>query len=75
MFENTVLRELLRSTGKEGTEDWRRLYKEVLHYLYSSMITSRETQEMEHVICIGERGGAYRVVVGGTSGTETTWKT
>jgi hypothetical protein len=57
VFENTVLRELLRSTGKEGTEDWRRLYKEELHYLYSSMITSRGKQEMEHVTCIGERGG------------------
>lgn len=28
------------------------------------MITSRRTQEMGHMTHIGERGGAYRVVVG-----------
>jgi hypothetical protein len=55
------------------TEEWRRLHNEELNDLYSSpniirVIKSRRMKWAEHVACIGEKRGAYRILVGRPKG-------
>ena len=57
----------------EVTGDWRRLHNEELYALYSSLnivpvIKSRRHRRAEHVARMGERRGAYRVLVGKPEG-------
>jgi hypothetical protein len=61
MFGNRVQKDKVK-------EEWRRLYNEELHDLYSSsniiqVIIARIKKPKELVVCIGERSGAYRVLV------------
>jgi hypothetical protein len=51
------------------TGDWRRLHNKELHDLYSSsnvtgVIRSRNMRCEGHVVCMGDRRGAYTVLVG-----------
>jgi hypothetical protein len=53
----------------EVTGEWRRLHNKELYALYSSpniirVIKSRILRWAGHVACMGERSGAYRVLVG-----------
>jgi len=69
VFENTVLRRIFGPRRDEVTEEWRRLHKEELNYLYSSpnivwVIKSRRMRWAENVARMGEEMGVYRVLVG-----------
>jgi hypothetical protein len=68
VFENRVLRKIF---GPKRGEDksWRKLHNDELHSLYSSpnivmAIKSRRMRWAEHVACMGEGRGIYRVLVG-----------
>jgi hypothetical protein len=68
VFENRVLRKIF---GPKREEDgsWRKLHNDGLHSLYSSpnivmVIKSRKMRWAEHVACMGEGRGVYRVLVG-----------
>jgi hypothetical protein len=55
------------------TGDWRKLYNEELHNLYSSpniirMIKSRRMGWTGHVAMMGEKRNAYRMLVGKPEG-------
>jgi hypothetical protein len=68
MFENRVLRKIFGPKRDEVTEEWRRLHKEKLNYLYSSpniirVIKSRRMRWAGHVARMGEGRGAYRILV------------
>jgi hypothetical protein len=69
VFENRVLRRIFSSKRDEATGEWRRLHNEELADLYSSpnitrVIKSRRMRWTEHVARMGEKRGAYRVLVG-----------
>jgi hypothetical protein len=71
VFKNRVLRRILGPKRNEGTGEWRRLHNEKLYTLYSSpsiirVIKSRRWAE--HVACVREREGSYRVSVGKPEG-------
>jgi hypothetical protein len=66
-FENRVLRRIFGPKRDEVTGEWRRLHKVKLYALYSS----RKMRWAKHVARMGERGVAYRVLVG----KENTWET
>jgi hypothetical protein len=73
MFENKVLRSIFGPKRDEVTGDWRRLYNEELNDLYSSpniirVIKSRRMRWAGHVACMGEKRGAYRILVGRPEG-------
>jgi hypothetical protein len=73
VFENKVLRRIFRPKRDEVTGEWRRLHNKELHALYSSpniirVIKSRRLRWAEHVARMGERRGAYRVLVGKPEG-------
>jgi hypothetical protein len=68
IFENRVLRRIF---GPKREEDgwWRKLHKDELHNLYSSLniirvIKSRRMRWAGHVARMGEGRGVYRVLVG-----------
>jgi hypothetical protein len=68
VFENRVLRRIF---GHKREEDgsWRKLHNDELHRLYSStniirVIKSRRISWAEHVACMVEGRGVYRVLVG-----------
>jgi hypothetical protein len=72
VFENRVLRRIFGPKRDEVTGEWRRLNNEELNDLYSSpnivwLIKSR-TRWAGHVARIGDRRGAYRVLVGKLEG-------
>jgi hypothetical protein len=76
VFENRVLRRTFRSNRDEVAGRWRRLHKEELNDLYSSpnifrVIKSRRMVWAGHVAHMGERRGAYRVLVGKPEGQTT----
>jgi hypothetical protein len=55
------------------TGEWRKLHNEELHDLYSSpsiirIIKSRKMRWAEHVVLIGEKRNAYRLLVGKPEG-------
>jgi hypothetical protein len=69
VFENRVLREIFGPNRDEVTGEWKRLINEELYDLYCSpniicVIISRRIRLVEHVACIGEMRGVYRVLVG-----------
>jgi len=73
VFENWVLRRIFGPKREEMTGEWRKLHSEELNNLYSSsniilVIKSRILRLAGHVARMGERRGAYRVLVGKREG-------
>ena len=69
VFKNGVLRRTREPKRDEVTWEWRRLYDEELHSLYSSpkiirVIKSRRLRWAGHVAHTGASKGANRVLVG-----------
>ena len=68
MFENRVLRRIFGPKKDEVAGEWRKLHNEELNDLYSSpnivqVIKLRRIRWAGHVAHMGERRGAYRVLV------------
>jgi hypothetical protein len=73
VLENRVLRRIFGPKRDEGTGEWRRLHNEELNDLYSSpniirVIKSRRMRWTRHVARMGEKTGAYRILVGRPEG-------
>jgi len=73
VFGNRVLRRIFGPKRDEVTGEWRKLHNEVLNDLYSSLdivrvIKSRRMRWAEHVACMEEGRGVYRVSVGKPEG-------
>jgi hypothetical protein len=73
VFENRVLRRIFGPKRDEVTGEWRRLHNEELNDLYSSpniiwVIKSRRMRWSGHVTRMGEKRGAYRILVGRPEG-------
>jgi hypothetical protein len=73
VFENKVLRRIFRPKRDEVTRRWKKLHNEELHDLYSSpiiirIIKSRRMRWTGHVARRGEKGNAYRLLVGKPEG-------
>jgi hypothetical protein len=73
VFENRVLRRILGPKRGEATGEWRRLHNEELNGLYSSpniirVIKWRRMRWAGHVARMGEKRGAYRILVGRPEG-------
>jgi hypothetical protein len=73
VFENRVLRRICGPKRDEATGEWRRLHNEELNDLYSSpniiqVMKSRRMRWAGHVACMGEKRGAYRILVGRPEG-------
>jgi hypothetical protein len=69
VFENRMLRRIFGPKRDKITGEWRKLHNEELNDLYFSLnivwvIKWRRMRWTGHVACIGERRGAYRVLVG-----------
>ena len=69
VFENRVLRKIVGPKRDEVTGEWRRLHNEEHHVLYYSLsiirlIRSRIMRYRGQVAGMGNRRGAYRVLVG-----------
>jgi hypothetical protein len=77
VFENRVLRRIFGPRRDEVTGEWRKLHNEELN-LYSHNIfrvmKSRRMRCAEHVACMGERRGVYRILVGKPEG-KSPWET
>jgi hypothetical protein len=72
VFESGMLRRIFGSK-REVDGSWRKLHNTELHSLYSSpnivnVIKSRRLRWAEHVACMGEGRGVYRVLVGNPKG-------
>jgi hypothetical protein len=68
VFENRVLRKIFGPKKGEVTVEWRKLHNEELRDLYSSpsiikIIKSRRMRWAGHVSRMGEKRGAYRLLV------------
>jgi hypothetical protein len=68
VFENRVLRRIFGPQRDEATGEWRRLHNEKLNDLYSSpniirVIKSRKMRWAGHVARMGEKRGAYTILV------------
>ena len=68
VFENRVFRGIFGPKRDEVTGEWRKLHNEELNDLYSSphfvrVIRSRRMRRAGHVARMGEKEGAYRVLV------------
>ena len=73
MFENRVLRRIFGSKRDEVTGEWRKLHNEELNDLYCSSNIFRAIKSIRmglagHAARMGERRGAYRVLVGKSKG-------
>jgi hypothetical protein len=69
VFEKRVLRRIFGPKREEVTGDWRKVHNEELHNLYSfpiiiKMIKSRRLRWERHVVLIGTKRNAYRILVG-----------
>jgi hypothetical protein len=69
VFENRVLRRIFGPKRDEVTGEWRRLHNEELYALYSlrniiRAIKCRKMRWAGHVARMGERRGAYSILVG-----------
>jgi hypothetical protein len=69
VLEIKVLRKMFGPKRDEVTGEWRRLHNKELYAVYSSLnivrvIKSSRLRRLGHVTRIGERRGAYRVLVG-----------
>ena len=74
MFENRAIKRIFGPKRDEVIGECRRLHNEELSDQYSSpniirVIKSRRMRCAWHVACMGERGDAYRVLVGKPEGT------
>jgi hypothetical protein len=68
IFENKVLRKIFRAKWDEVTGEWRRLHNEDLYEMYSLPICysgyqSKRMAWTGDIASIGNRRGAYRVLV------------
>jgi hypothetical protein len=68
VFENRVLRRIFGPKRDEVMGGWRKLHNEELHNLYSSpsiirMMKSRRMRWAGHVVRMGEKRNAYRILV------------
>jgi hypothetical protein len=68
-----MLRRIFGTKRDEATGESRRLHNEELNDLYSSqnivrVIKSRRMRRAGHVACMGEKTGAYRILVGRPEG-------
>ena len=73
MFENRVLRRTLGSNWDGIRGEWRKLHNEEVNGMYCSpnivqVIKLRRMRWVWHVARMGERRGAYRVLVGKLEG-------
>jgi hypothetical protein len=73
VFENRVLRRIFGLRRDEVTGDWRKLYNEELHNLYSSpniirKIKSRRMRRAGDVAQMWDKKNAYRILVGKPEG-------
>jgi len=73
VFEHRVLRGIFGPKRYEVTGEWRKLHNEELNGLYCSpnivwVIKLRKIRWARHVAGMGERRGAYRVLVGKPEG-------
>jgi hypothetical protein len=73
VFENRVLRRIFGPKRDEATGDWRKLHNEELNNLYSSpniirVSKSRRMRWAGHVARMGEKRGAYRILMGRPEG-------
>jgi len=73
VFENMVLRRIFGPGRDKVRGEWRRLHNEVLNDFYSShnivrVIKLRRMRWAGHVAHMGEKRGAYRVLVGKLEG-------
>jgi hypothetical protein len=73
VFENRVLRRIFGHKRDATTGEWRRLHNEELNDLYSSpniirVIKSRRMRWAGYVVCVEEKRGAYRILVGRPEG-------
>jgi hypothetical protein len=73
VFENRALRRILGPKRDEVTGGWRKLHNEELHKLYFSpnvirMIKSRRMKWSGHLVRMGEKRNAYRILVGKPEG-------
>jgi len=67
VFENRVLRRHFGPKGDEVTGEWRKLHNEDLNDLYLNniqVIKSRRMRWVQNAACMGDRRGAYNVLVG-----------
>ena len=70
-----VLKRIFGSRREKVTGEWRKLNNEELNDLYSSpntvwVIKSRRMRWVGHVVCMDERRGVYRVLVGKPEGVD-----
>jgi hypothetical protein len=73
VFENRVLRRVFGPKRNEVTGEWRKLHNEELHDLYSSpsiirIMKPRRMRWAGHSTQMGEKGNAYRLLVGKQDG-------
>jgi hypothetical protein len=73
VFENRVLRRIFGPYRDEVREEWRKMYTEELHNLYSStniiwQIKSRRMRWAQYVACMADDRKVYRVFVGKPEG-------
>jgi hypothetical protein len=73
VFKNGLLRRIFGPKRDEVTREWKRLHNKELHVLYFSLniirvIRPRRLRWAGHVAHMGERRGAYRVLVGRPGG-------
>jgi len=73
VFENRVLRKIFEPRRDEVTGEWRKRHNEELNDLYCSpnilrVIKSKRMRWEGHVARVGERMGAYKVLVGKIEG-------
>jgi len=78
--ENRVRSKIFAAKRDEVTEEWSRLHNEELNDLYCSpdivwVIKMRTVRLAEHVVCMGDRRGAYRVLVRRPEGKRSLGKT
>ena len=69
VFKKRMLRRICGPKREEVTREWRKLHNEELNDLYSSpnivrVIKSRRMRWAQHVMCMGEGRGVYRVLMG-----------
>jgi hypothetical protein len=68
VFKNRVLRKIFGPKRDEVAGEWIRLHNEELYYLFSlpniiGVFKSRMMRWAEHVASVGERRGAFKVMV------------
>jgi hypothetical protein len=73
VFENRVLRRIFGPKRDKATGQWKGLHNEERNDLYSSpniirVIKSRRMRWAGNVACMGEKRGAYRILVGRPKG-------